>query len=98
MRFHLKSRGLLFHVCNLLSKVLTPDYSSCGCCGGHWNVVQEHTTRCSDYEGCFPLCEHCWQKLETPEARLPYYKDLALMTWRDPSKWAALRTAVLQGK
>lgn len=31
-------------------------------------------------EGCFPLCEGCWQELKTPEARLPYYEAL-LKDW-----------------
>src|SRR5215831_19342032 len=98
MSLNLKSRGLLFRVCNLLSKVFTPGYSSCGRCGGCWNVVQPHNTQYSSQWGCFPLCEQCWQDLGTPEARLPYYESLVSRTWGHPGRWSAIREAVLRGK
>src|SRR5690348_6173590 len=38
--------------------------------------VKPHITNYTLGSGCFPLCEPCWTALETPEARLPYYKQL----------------------
>jgi hypothetical protein len=56
-----------------------------GClrCHDRWNWKRPHYTReigtrCS----CFPLCEQCYQELETPAARWPFYEALAY-------QWAA---------
>ena len=55
--------------------------------------------------GCFPLCEKCWEELETPENRLPYYRRL-VDEWKktdrpqnptSENKWPTIRAAVLAG-
>lgn len=58
--------------------LLAPGYSHCGKCETPWKFVRRHTTEIDNSRGCFPLCERCWQELETPEARLPFYAEL----WR----------------
>lgn len=58
-------------------------------------------------KGCFPLCQDCWQDLETPEARLPFYRRL-MDQWeridRDMDRhlgremeWEGMKAAVLAG-
>ncbi len=76
-------------------------YSYCLRCYRTWNVVKEHSTRYTMYNGCFPLCEDCWSKL-TPEKRLYYYKKL-FNKWKrngyvDDSIWKDIEKAVLEGK
>ena len=66
-----------------------PTFSYCGRCGYPWPVVISHPTNYAavttdqgvEMSGCFPLCESCWKKLGTPEARMPYY--VALYEWWD---------------
>jgi hypothetical protein len=50
-------------------------YGWCGRCKRPWNVVRSHETPYRPGQGCFPLCEDCWQIL-TPDQRLPYYMAL----------------------
>lgn len=74
---------------------------SCGRCGTPWPVANYHNTKFCEHGGCFPLCEDCWQELETPEARLPYYREL--MKWWDETEVSATRdeavfAAVMEGK
>lgn len=57
-------------------------YSGCECCGDTWNWKEKHDTYYGPDGGVFPLCEECWQKLATPEKRLPYYQAL-LDNWRE---------------
>jgi hypothetical protein len=43
---------------------------------------------------CFPLCEDCWQKLDTATRRLPYYRAL-WESWMEPRvDWEVFRQAV----
>jgi Zn ribbon nucleic-acid-binding protein len=65
-----------------------PQFSYCIRCGYPWPVVISHPTNYAtevredgniEMAGCFPLCEPCWVKLATPEARMPYY--VKLYTW-----------------
>lgn len=58
-----------------LTRLGYPGWSHCGRCGFPWSVVTGHTTDYTDLNGCFPLCETCWQVL-TPVKRIPYYDDL----------------------
>lgn len=51
----------------------------------------------SSRRGCFPLCEDCWSALETPDARMPFYR----MLWQEwekstpgHAKWADIEAAV----
>ncbi len=63
-----------------LARVLqmrAPGFGGCLRCQRPWRFVVGHTTMYDDQRGCFPLCEECWKKLGTPEARLPYYRALA---------------------
>ena len=41
-----------------------------------WNDVPSHDTSFTATTSCFPLCAACWTRLETPAARLPYYRAL----------------------
>lgn len=59
---------------------LAPGYSWCHRCLTPWPFVTHHDTAYSEHSGCFPLCEQCWQELETPARRLPYYQEL-LAEW-----------------
>lgn len=83
-------------------KNLASDYGCCGRCRWPWPFVQTHSTRYSESNGCFPLCEQCWQELRTPEARLPFYEQL-IDNWRGFGKLEdglpeAIRAAVMEGK
>lgn len=52
-------------------------YESCYCCRFPWPPLLRHSTHCSDPEFVAEaLCESCWLRLRTPEARLPYYRAL----------------------
>lgn len=57
-------------------RATNPGYSYCLRCGTPWSNVKEHSTSYSSSQGCFPLCEPCWQMLGSPEARIEYYKIL----------------------
>jgi len=54
------------------------DCSICERCERPWLFVVEHETLYSFDEnggsGVFPLCEACCSELDSPEARLPYYR------------------------
>lgn len=60
-------------------------YGCCLRCGDTWDWKPEHVThyRTEGWpkEGCFPLCEECWERL-TPEERWPFYDGLV-------DKWIA---------
>lgn len=73
-------------------------FGSCGRCGIPWGATVEHVTKFEfkapnepDFigakKGCFPLCEKCWQKLESPGKRLPYYEQLFDKWDRDADKY-----------
>ena len=52
--------------------------------------------------GCFPLCEKCWQELKTPEARLPYYKELfdkwiQMGSGKTEEDWERIKQSVIEG-
>ena len=73
-------------------------YGTCGRCNRHWGICEYHVTHFSSSEGCFPLCEECWQEL-TPETRLPYYREL----WEQRGtssveRWEKIKKAVLEEK
>lgn len=76
-------------------------YGGCYKCGTPWNCIRSHTTDYTPGQGCFPLCEKCWQEL-TPEQRLPYYDQL-IAAWQaqglvDSDTIEQIHTAVLEGK
>jgi hypothetical protein len=82
-------------------------YSACRRCNRPWNICKGHTTKYSDWGGCFPLCEACWSELSLVQ-RLPYYRDLVDFwmskgypdhngqSWDD--LWETLEQNVLSGK
>jgi hypothetical protein len=85
-----------------ISQLLTPDYSWCHRCGTTWYFVRWHCTTYEPGRGCFPLCEKCWRGLKTPEARVPYYRQLwdewaATGTGKAPETWGEIERAVLNG-
>lgn len=75
-------------------------YSGCLRCGDTWDWKQEHVTEYSAVswatEGCFPLCQECWEALGTPEARWPFY-DRLIDTWECNNGRADLYLAALTG-
>lgn len=52
---------------------------------------------------CFPLCETCWRELKTPQARLPYYRELLNVWKKEDVKgygeelWLEMKASVLAG-
>ena len=58
-------------------------YGGCAKCGDTWDWKANHSTYYDNGQGCFPLCEECWQCL-TPETRRPYYEQL-IAWWRTES-------------
>lgn len=38
--------------------------------------MNHHITWYDEGSGAGPLCEKCWQKLETPKRRVRYYEDM----------------------
>ena len=81
-----------------MSKLFTPNLSSCGKCKTTWGFVEPHNTQYSRCYGMFPLCEECWSEL-TPQERLPYYEQL-IKRWGNVSEEdkTLIREAVLAGK
>lgn len=81
-------------------------FGTCGRCDESWAYVEGHSTRYTEREGCFPLCEDCWSAL-TPEERLPYYREMWEDWWQGAKreehiadlnrKWPQIEKAVLQG-
>ena len=82
-------------------------YGHCGRCFRPWNICEEHATYYSETQGCFPLCQDCWNEM-TPLMRLPFYRDL-YASWRHQhfeafgnllglAEWEMIKKAVLDGK
>ena len=85
------------------AQLFNTDYGACGRCNRHWAFCEYHVTNYTLGNGCFPLCEECWQEL-TPETRLPYYREL-WEYWAQTSpyppteeKWEEIKKAVLEEK
>lgn len=88
-----------------------PGRGFCFRCGMPWveslsGRMNYHSTRFSKSEGCFPLCQYCWERL-TPTERLPFYRTL-LEDWKrygDPDHngtswddlWDMIEIAVFKG-
>jgi len=83
---------------------LFPSYGTCGRCGLPWSVCNGHITNYSPHQGCFPLCEDCWNET-TIEERIPYYRQLydRWLSSRESlnvklnAKWEEIESAVLAG-
>jgi len=93
-RFSLKWRK---HLASIFS-FLNPSFSTCSRCEMPWSNITSHTTWLPKNSGLFPLCTSCWEELETPEARLPFYKQLWLRWHRSGTpkeKWEDIETAVM---
>lgn len=56
-----------------------PALKGCRRCGRLHTEVPSHCTDFHDYRGMCPMCETCWWELETPEARMPWYRGLWLL-------------------
>lgn len=83
-----------------IDQAIHPQYGHCGKCGLTWATVEGHSTRYTESEGMFPLCEKCWSEL-TPEQRLPYYRSLWESWEREipgHANWNDIEKAVLEGK
>ena len=59
-----------------IERFLAPSYGTCKRCNRPWLFVKWHTTYYMRGAGCFPLCEDCWRQLETPEKRMPFYRQM----------------------
>jgi hydrogenase maturation factor HypF (carbamoyltransferase family) len=98
----LKPKLYLRRILGFFSKIFSPGYSSCMRCGITWKFTKEHSTSYNEHSGCFPLCEHCWQELGTPENRLIYYQQLwaewSLYAPMPEEKWDAIEKAVYEGR
>ena len=81
-----------------IERLMAPEYSTCGKCKRPWKFVEHHSTSISKTNSCFPLCESCWQELQTPENRLPYYRKMWLkwLVWDGEAKWEVFEKAVLK--
>lgn len=82
----------------LATQAESSHYGHCYCCGLPWWAVDGHDTKYSVSHGCFPLCEKCWTALETPEARLPYYRQMFNKWPQDHADWNDIEAAVLHHK
>ena len=80
-----------------LAQLLYPGYSFCGRCKMPWSLVELHNTHYNNHQGCFPLCEDCWNDLSIND-RLPYYEYLVFYEWGKPDLWKDIEQAVLNGK
>lgn len=92
-RYLYKWRKFLAPILSLLH----PEFAVCGRCKMPLSNITSHTTRLQS-SGILPLCISCWEELETPEARLPYYKQLWLLWHRSGvprEKWEDIETAVM---
>ena len=91
---------IIFLVINLdkpnsfIFRLMAPGYSYCEKCKMPWKFVERHITQFTEIVGCFSLCEECWQKLKTPEKRMPYYKALWEKWNSDIEEWKLIEKAV----
>jgi len=83
---------------SFFARLAAPGYSWCGRCKFPWKFVKSHRTDYSPSRGVFPLCEKCWEELATPEARLPYYKELYDSWEKDPNCWDEIKNAVMNDR
>lgn len=76
--------------------------------GRMWGRATPHNTvYAAGTRACNPLCEDCWAELVTPEARLPYYRELydwwygerrASGVIPDQGEWNLVEAAVRAGR
>lgn len=57
-----------------ISQLLFPSYSNCRRCDTTWNLVEPHSVYYSDHQGCFALCEKCWNDCD-PLTRMGFYLE-----------------------
>jgi len=93
-----------------LQEVASMGLGACGRCQRKWGEGNYgHSTMYDEHRGCFPLCENCWRELATPDARLPYYRQLIDLQARQEEifdtergeaerHWTLLERAVMEGK
>lgn len=108
LKLNLQNRGPWFKLINGLYCLWNPywaRYSCFRCRGALGSIVKQHSTKYNEHFGCVVLCEVCWQQLGTPEARLPYYRELVdyQIAHRsediDPERnWPAIKAAVEAGE
>jgi hypothetical protein len=63
-----------------------------------------HEVTVTNGVSCFPLCEQCWKELKTPQARLPYYRQLVnerkrldTETNKAEDSWPRMKASVMTG-
>lgn len=78
-------------------------YGKCKRCGGTWEHLSYHNTPYNLRFSCFALCVDCWINLDTPDARLPFYRKL-WNEWvklddtpRPAEQWEQIEAAVKRG-
>ena len=58
----------------LMLRILNPSWSYCEICGLPWKYAKNHTVQLDKYEGCFCVCEHCYQHATDEELRKAYQR------------------------
>jgi hypothetical protein len=74
-----------------------PQIVRCLRCDVAITAAPKHYTQYTAINGCSPLHERCWKTLKTPEARLPYYRQLVFEMWEESGVWPYVEKAVLDG-
>lgn len=88
----------------LLHYLFEGGYGRCARCNVSWRWEGEGVTVHDTWfdvnefggkDGCFCLCQQCWDELGTADARLPYYEQLfRYMGEDDEAEWALVVIAV----
>lgn len=90
--------GLLYRRSQMVSELRRTfrDWGHCERCGWPWSVVRGHTTWHEPHRAVFCLCHDCWEELQVPEYRLPYYRMLWERSFagRSDVTWEQVEAAV----
>ncbi|MCK9901256.1 hypothetical protein [Glutamicibacter sp. V16R2B1] len=76
------------------SKILAPYYAACERCRTPFRFATSHTNWRNGTLTVPPgLCQKCWADLTTPQARLPYYRQV----YGGFPDWPRLEQEILDG-
>lgn len=68
-------------------RLVNPGMGYCKICGLPWNHCKSHVVNITKYQGCFAVCEHCYENSS--------YKDILnahLQLWHDWEKDGAIHS------
>lgn len=87
--------GMLYRRAQLATefKRMFPGWGRCDRCQWPWAIVRGHCTWHQPHSGVFCLCHDCWEELQVPELRLPYYRML-WERWHVDEPWEQMEAAV----